>query len=407
MNQFCAAFPNERLWRRPPLFSLLAIISLLFVGLSPVRADDPDGQYIQIFDLIQQADLLKKNGQVDPALAKYREAQTALAKFQHAYPERNAKVISYRTSYVSAQIAALAPQASSAPSTNEPSSTSKPAATGGGSTQVKLTDPGTEPRKVLRFHPKPGDKQSMLMTLKMGMEMKIGDAQGQPIKLPAMKLAVDFTVQDVATNGDVTYDVVMSDANTVEDPDVIPQVAEAMKAGVAAMKGLSGKGTISSRGINKVIEIKPPPGADPQVLQGVEQMKEMMSHVVVALPEEAVGSGAKWETKMQLKSQGMKINQTIIIQLASPEGEKCNVKTTVTQTASNQKIQNPMMPGTQVDLTRMTGTGTGEITFDLAQLLSQASTAEIHSETSMAVNAVGQKQTMAMKMDQSIQIESK
>jgi hypothetical protein len=66
-----------------------------------------------------------------------------------------------------------------------------------------------------------------------------------------------------------------------------------------------------------------------------------------------------------------------------------------------------MMPGTQVDLTRMTGTGTGDVTFDLAQLLSQAATAAIHSETSMAVNAAGQKQTMAMKMDQNIQIESK
>jgi hypothetical protein len=237
--------------------------------------------------------------------------------------------------------------------------------------------------------------------------MKIGDAQGQAIKLPAMKLSVDVAVQDVATNGDITYDIVMSDANTVEDPDVIPQVAEAMKAGVAAMKGLSGKGTISSRGINKVIEIKPPPGADPQVLQGVEQMKEMMSHVVAALPEEAVGAGAKWETKMQLKSQGMKINQTTVVQLASLEGERCTVKSTITQSASNQKIQNPMMPGTQVDLTRMTGTGTGDVTFDLAQLLSQAATAAIHSETSMAVNAAGQKQTMAMKMDQNIQIESK
>jgi len=225
--------------------------------------------------------------------------------------------------------------------------------------------------------------------------------------LPAMKFSIDLSIQDMAQDGDIKYEVVISDASIVEDADVIAQVAEAMRTSVAAMKGLSGNGTFSSRGINKSIDIKAPAGAGPQVLQGIEQIKEMMSHIVVALPEEAVGLGAKWETKTSVRSQGMKVNQTVSSELAALEGEQGTVKSTVTESASNQKIPNPMMPGTQVDLTRMTGNGTSEITFDLARLLSQAMTAQIHSEAFMALSAGGQKQTMSTKMDQNFQVESK
>jgi len=105
------------------------------------------------------------------------------------------------------------------------------------------------------------------------------------------------------------------------------------------------------------------------VKQFVEQMKETMSRVASPLPEEAVGPGAKWEIKMPIKSQGMTLNQTATFQLASIEGEQAAAKTSVTQTASNQKIQNPMMPGTKVDLIKLNGNGTGELKFELTQLV--------------------------------------
>jgi len=83
--------------------------------------------------------------------------------------------------------------------------------------------------------------------------------------------------------------------------------------------------------------------------------------VAVQLPEEAVGPGAKWEVKMPVHSQGMTIAQTTSYELLSLEAERLTVTNTVSQSASNQKIQSPVMPGLKVDLTKMTGTGTGNI----------------------------------------------
>jgi hypothetical protein len=389
------------------LLSAVAIMAVLVLAIWPARADDPEGQYLHLFDLIQQGDTLKKNGQIDNALAKFREAQIGLSKFQRTYPERSAKSVAYRLNYVSAQITTLEPQATSRGTAAVSSSESK--SSSAGSTQVKLLEPGAEPRKVLRFHPKAGDKQSMVLTMKIGMAVRAGEMPEQQIKLPTIKLAMDLTIKDVGTNGDITYNIVTTDASITEEPDVIAQVAEAMKNAMGAMKGVGGTGTVSSRGISQGADIKAPEGADPQVNQFVEQMKEMMGRVVPPLPEEPVGAGAKWETKMPVKSQGVSLNQSVSLQLVSIDGERGTAKTSITQTAPHQKIQNPMMPGTTVDLTKMTAHGTGEMTFDLAQLVPSESSAELHQDmaTSVTTSNSSQKQTTAMKLDVNIHLESK
>jgi hypothetical protein len=182
-----------------------------------------------------------------------------------------------------------------------------------------------------------------------------------------------------------------------------------MRNALAGAKGLSGKGVISNRGINRGTDIKAPQGADPQVSQLVEQMKETMSHVTTPFPEEPVGTGAKWEVKMPIKSQGVTLSQTETFELASVEDDRATAKTTVAQTASNQKIPNPIMPGTKVDLNRMTGTGTGEVTLDLAHILPPEATGDFHSDMEMSVTASNgsQKQNMKMKMDLNLHLESK
>jgi hypothetical protein len=408
MNRFSSvAALRRRLSISSRLYSALAIITVLALAICPARADDPEGLYLHLFDLIQQGDTLKKNGQIDNALAKYREAQIGLAKYQRTYPERNAKSVGYRMNYVTAQITTLEPQSTSKGTAAVATTESKPTSTG--STQIKLLEPGSEPRKVLRFHPKQGDKQTMVMTMKMGMAISAGGMAEQPIKLPTMKLVMDMTVKEVGTNGDIIYDVVTSDASVTEEPDVIAQVAEAMKNAVAGMKGVGGTGTVTSRGISKGAEIKAPEGADPQVSQFVEQMKETMSRVALPLPEEAIGAGAKWEVKMPIKSQGITLSQTATYELVAVEDERGTAKTSVTQTASNQKIQNPMMPGTKVDLTRLTGKGTGEVKFDVGQILPPEASVEFHQEmsTSMTTSNSSQKQTTTMKMDLNLHIESK
>ena len=164
---------------------------------------------------------------------------------------------------------------------------------------------------------------------------------------------------------------------------------------------------MSSRGVSKGLEFKAPPGSDPQSHQIMDQMKDSFALFMAQLPEEAIGAGAKWEVKLPIKTQGMAIDQTTSYELISLEGDRLTTKSTITQQAASQKIQNPAMPGMKVDLIKMTGKGTGEHTFDLTKLVPTTGTTAFKSEASMSMNMGGQKQAMTVKADMNVQLEAK
>jgi hypothetical protein len=84
-----------------------SVIVALFLALSGARAQGPDDQYIQIYNLIQEADKLLSDLQPSEALPKYLEAQTALQRFQKGYPGWNPQVITFRLSYLATKITSL------------------------------------------------------------------------------------------------------------------------------------------------------------------------------------------------------------------------------------------------------------------------------------------------------------
>ena len=384
--------------------SVLLLASL--VALCPARAEEPEDIYLRIFALIQQADLLSSRGQTEKALPKYKEAQTRLDQFKRDYPEWNDKAVAYRLNYTTEKLALLSKEAPSGAET-QPTQTGTKATAPASTAQVKLLDAGAEPRTVLRLHPKPGDKQALGVTMKMAMNIKAGEMPEQAMKLPAITIPMDVTVKSVADNGDITYEMVMGEASISDEPGAAPMVAEAMKSSVSKLNGLTGTGIVSNRGITKSVEMKMPADADPQIRQVMDQMKESFSNVGALLPEEAVGPGAKWEARMALKSQGMTIAQTLRYQLASIEGERLAAKIEISQSSANQKMQNPAMPGIKVDLTRMEGTGTGDLTLDMAQILPLQMTMDLHSEMSMGMSIAGQKQAMSMTMDLNMRLEGR
>jgi hypothetical protein len=389
---------------------LVVVASVLALG--PSRAEGQDEDYLRIYEIIQQADSLSTNKQADAALAKYWEAQMALRNLQRDYPNWNKNVVSFRLNYLAERVGALSDKnatrapAAAATGTPKEKSETKPAAPAS-TLRVKLLDAGTEPRKALRLHPQPGAEQTLVITMKMAMEMKVGEIQSPAMKLPPITMTMNTTVKDVSADGDITYQMVIGDTSVSDDPGVMPQVAQIVKTALAGLKGMSGTGITSSRGLSKVADIKVPPGTPPQLSQVMDQMKEFFSRVSAPLPEEAVGPGARWEVKMPVKSQGMTIDQTASYQLISTEGERVTAKSSLTQNAANQKIQDPAMPGLKIDLTKMVGNGTGDVTLDLAQLLPSTGTFDFHTELDTGMNVGGQKQKMTTKMDMNLRFGMK
>ena len=239
----------------------------------------------------------------------------------------------------------------------------------------------------------------------MGITTKMGDMETPSVKLPAVQMSMDLEVKEVTQDGVISYEMTMGEAVIAEGADANPQVVEAMKASLANMKGLNGAGKLSSRGLNLGAQVKVAPDATPDVRQAVDQMSDSISRMATPLPEEAVGPGAKWEVRMPIKNQGMTINQVGTVEVISIDGDVVTMKTDLVQSAANQKIQSPDMPQMKLDLTKMTGKGSGETTVDLNQVLAVSGKLNTHSEMNMNMSMGGQKQSMTMTMDMDIRTQ--
>ena len=397
------------------LFGLLVLASLL--GVRPVLADEADDQYLQVYGLIQQADELSAGGKRAPAKAKYLEAYNGLSNLKKNYPEWNTKLVALRIKYVTEKITALSEPPPVAV-TNE-SGTNTPevkretkAATPASSGPLKLLGAGAEPRKSLRLHPTPGDKQTLHLSGKVALETKMGGDQPPPMKLPAITTAMDMTeditVKEVSAKGDITYELTLGDVSFGSEPAAgAAQPARAKKSALPALKGLSATCTVSSQGLSKSVEFTAPPGTDPQARLFMDQMKDVASQVAVPLPEEPVGVGAKWEVKTPIKTRGISLDQTASYELVAVEGEHLKIKSTTTQRGANQKMDNPIMPNMKVDLTKWAGKGTSELQVDTGKLMPSSGTTESHSEIGMSLNLGGQNQSFIMKTDMELRLEAK
>jgi hypothetical protein len=378
----------------------------LIVAATPLHAvEDPESQYLQILSVIDQAETLQKSGKPDLAKAKYQQARRGLLNLKQNHPVFSPKIVAFRLKDVTARIEALSkPPPGTEPGEAQPKPGTEAAPSSG---QVKLLNAGAEPRRTLRLQAKPGDKQKVGMAMKMAMNMEMGGMPAQAVKMPAMAMDMEVTVKEVSPEGDITYETIMGDVSVAAEEGVMPQVVDAIKASLESLKGFSGSGTISSSGKARSTDMKLPGDTSPQMRQTLEQMHDSFSALTTMFPEEAVGPGAKWEITLPLKSQGMTITQTTTSELVSVDGDTLNVKSTVIQHAANQKIENPAMPGLKMDVTKMTGKGTGDATVNLNQILPAKAAMDSKSEIAMSMDMAGQKQAMTMKMDINLKMETK
>lgn len=380
--------------------SILCLLLLTFCAGSALAQDD---DYLAIIGIMDKAEALGVAGKTSEAHSKYIQAQRALATFQTANPGWNKPTVSYRLKYLRDKIADTSSHVVAVESTSDTSGTK--AVVAAGKSPVKLLAAGSEPRQVVRLHPAVGDKQTTVMTMKMAMEMGVAGKAMPAMDIPPMVLTMSMEVKDVSAEGEIAYQMEITDAAVDAGTNGANTMAAAMKTALGGMRGLAGIGKMTTQGIVKSMEMKLPASAAPQLAQTMGQMKDSFSSSAIALPNEAIGEGAKWEYKSRLKSQGMMLDQTFTYELVSIAGDQLTLRSTIQQSAANQKIESSAMPGMKMNLNQLTGEGSGDTTLDLGKIVPTA--ASMESKTQMGMNAGAQKQNLDMRMSLKLTLEAK
>lgn len=394
------------------MFWIVATLLLAFC----VAHADPDMDYLQIYNVFSRADQLAAKGQTNKAHAYYLKAQRELQFFQQTNPRWHHQVMNYRLDYLAEKINETAkhpapakkeqPVAANAPTQAAAKSTTQTATASTAKSPLKLLTTGKAPRTALRLHPTVGDEQTMNMTMKTAMSVSAAGKTMPAMNIPPITMGMKLVVKNVAANGDIHYGMTFENASVAADSNTLPAIANAMKASLAGIQGMTASAQMTSQGIVKDIRMKMPAGVSPQLRQTMSQMKESFSSSSVPFPDEPVGPGAKWEYSTKLKNQGMTIDQTATYELVSIQGDKVTLHMTLTQNAPPQKIQNPTRPGFMMELNKFTGSGSGKSVFNLAHIMPISGKFTESTDMAMSMNTGQRKQNMTMKMDVDVSMKT-
>jgi hypothetical protein len=103
-----------------------------------------------------------------------------------------------------------------------------------------------------------------------------------------------------------------------------------------------------------------------------EQIRQTLRDVAAPLPEEEVGSGARWRKLSQLDERGARVMQTETFRLVELQGDKGTLDDALAQTAPPQALRAPAAsPGMHARMESMLASGQAKVRFDVSRLVPQ------------------------------------
>jgi hypothetical protein len=255
---------------------------------------------------------------------------------------------------------------------------------------VKLVSPGSAPRAPLRLH--------------LGLDLTVGGSTLGNLSLPAITYGMQTVVSDTSAAGstvDFSYKTVSVGAGGN------PDAATAMRAVGKQLVGLRARILVDDRGKISSAGVQVPAGADPQVLQLIDQFKQQASNLSIPFPEEPVGKGARWTASTAITLQGTRTPATLTYVLQDVSGNVVNLQILSNAVIPDQLAAIPGLPaGTSAHVRRSELKGGGLVLTDLAQPLPTSSDQASEGTITVDVKQGTQEQRVLEKITVDIKITS-
>jgi hypothetical protein len=272
---------------------------------------------------------------------------------------------------------------------------------------VELLNPGAELRQVLRFKPNLQAKQ--LSTMTMNMAIGVTDAEANKslpkTELTGMVIKIETTVTQIDPNGDIHYQFRYTDLSVADNAKLPPAAAEAMRSQFAKMKDLKGVVVVDSRGQTQSAKFDVPDSVDQMTRQMLDQMSESISQISVAMPEAAVGVGAKWRVASDVSVFGMKLPQAATYEVVNLQNGVATLKVGLEQQMTNQTMNMPGLPQeSSLVIKSLDTTGQGQMTLSFDRMMPTSAQLAMQSNAEMAISISKTDPPMVMNTDTKLDI---
>jgi hypothetical protein len=208
------------------------------------------------------------------------------------------------------------------------------------------------------------------MDLRPSASFEVAGTKQPDVSLPAVRIVIDIDPQSVSPEGDLEARWRVTTARVQQTSEPASQIAEGMRAEVAAIEHLRGSARVSSRGVSLGVSIDPDSLVDAGATgQMVEQVRQTLRDVAAPLPEEEVGQGARWQKVTQLDARDGPIAQTETFTLTALHESEGTLDAVLAQTASSQPLYRPGTDAAPARIDSMLASGSAKEQFDLSRLV--------------------------------------
>ncbi|HTE52759.1 MAG TPA: hypothetical protein VK698_18025 [Kofleriaceae bacterium] len=270
---------------------------------------------------------------------------------------------------------------------------------------LSLLESGREPRQALRYPSAPTPAHRMSLSLRLAMKMEVPGSPVPPVAMPGLRLL--FEVESARDGAAVRYRFKVSDADLTGTDSAHPSLLAEMRKGVDLLVGASGQLVVEPRGSVSDLALAQPAGIGHELAQFMNSARLAIGEMVVPLPDEPVGIGARWEVVETVTQDGISVREKTYFELVALDGPRALVRTRTVQTADKQRAALPGLPdGVSAEVVSLRGSGTGEIELDLRRLVPGNAREEVETDVSFVVRQGQTERAMSLTADSGLEIQA-
>lgn len=243
--------------------------------------------------------------------------------------------------------------------------------------RVTLVSAGAEPREAIGYRFVPGVKQTATLALELAMSMSPPGMQPKLVKMPRTESDLAITAEP-GEGGAALIRVTLAGVRvTAEDASQAGAVSASGDA-LKKLQGLELALTVDPLGRRTEIALdKAGDRNEPAAAAALEQVRATLQNVLVPMPEEPVGVGARWVVVERIATPSDVI-QIRTVELKKRDGTRVEVEIGIQQIAASDKLGNmPLGRGPQPTLSSLDTDGKATFAVDLERVCPDSGVSEV------------------------------